>query len=272
LKAFDKDAPDSERLVRMTPTERACALSHVASWKGAVRSLKIASNLTEASALDASVSKLFRHPQHTLRLLKIGGFAQGSALLPKNDKMPPAPVCVILEDDAVLEDRFAEKLADVLKELPRDFHFCSIGYSRPKLAPIVPFGDKIGIPTMLWYLTGYCISEAGANYLLDALPVTGPVDNWIGLKMTRNWENIFGSRLGVGAHATPNVSELPTRKDLRKILDFRAFCSLRPLCSQKVGVDAAVASAGTVVASSTARSWRQRDTDIVYSGGAMAGK
>lgn len=270
LKAFDKDAPDSEHLVRATPTERACALSHVASWKGALRSMKIASTVTEASSLEASVSKLFRHPQHTLRLFKIGGFAQGPALLPKNDRMPPAPVCVILEDDAVLEDRFAEKLANVLKELPRDFHFCSIGYSRPKSAPIVPFGDKIGIPTMLWYLTGYCISEAGAKYLLESLPVTGPVDSWIGLKMTSNWDNIYGCRLGVGAHANPNAAELPARKDLRKILDFRAFCSLHPLCSQKIKVDAAVASAGTVVAASTARTWRQRDTDIVYSGSAMA--
>lgn len=204
-----------------------------------------------------------------LRSFKISGFAEGPALLPKNDNLPPAPVCVILEDDAILVDRFAEKLADLLKELPRDFHFCSLGYSRPKSAPIIQYGSKIGIPSMLWYLTGYCISDAGARFLLDSLPVVGPVDSWIGLKMTSNWDNIFGERVGVGAHAKQH-SELPAHKDLCKILQFRAFCALQPLCSQKVRVDATVASAGTVFAASTGRNWRQRDTDIEYSGGARA--
>ena len=268
LKAFDTDAPEGEHLVRASPTERACALSHVASWHGSIRSCRISTGSADA----ISVSKFLKHPKHMLRTFKISGFAQGPALLAKHDNMPPSPVCVILEDDAVLEDRFAEKLADLLKELPRDFHFCSLGYSRPKLAPIVPFGNKIGIPTMLWYLTGYCISEAGACHLIDALPVTGPVDSWIGLQMTRNWDNVHGSRIGLGAHA--RSTDLPSLRDLRQILRFRAFCALTPLCHQKMmqtsTATAAVASAGTVVAASTSRSWRQRDTDIVFSGGVMA--
>jgi GR25 family glycosyltransferase involved in LPS biosynthesis len=178
--------------------------------------------------------------------------------------MAPAPVCVILEDDAILVDRFADKVAALLKELPRDFHFCSLGYSRPKSAPIVPFTSKLGIPSMLWYLTGYILSEAGARYLLDSLPVVGPVDSWVGLQMTNNWDNVFGMKLGVGVHSKPN-SELPAHRDLCKILKFRAFCALQPLCTQKVRVEAA-ATAGTVVAASTGRHWRQRDTDIEYSG------
>lgn len=258
LKPFDLNAPDTESLVRMSPTERACALSHVASWKGVLRSLRIPLSITVKS-------KILRYPNHILRLFKISGFADGPALLSKNDHMPPAPVCVILEDDAILVDRFAMRLADLLKELPRDFHFCSLGYSRPKSAPIVPFSDKIGIPSMLWYLTGYCLSEVGATYLLDSLPVVGPVDSWIGLKMTNNWDNVFGMKLGVGVHASPN-SELPAHKDLCRILQFRAFCALQPLCTQKVRVAVAAATAGTVVAASTGRNWRQRDTDIEYSG------
>ena len=266
LKAFDRDAPDVETLVRMSPSERACALSHICSWKGVSRSLKIPQTPTNASSLlDMTKPKLLRYPNHLLRLYKISGFAEGPALLSKNDNMPPAPVCVILEDDAILVDHFAERLADLLKELPRDFHFCSLGYSRPKSAPIVPYSSKIGIPSMLWYLTGYCLSEAGANYLLDSLPVVGPVDSWIGLKMTNNWDNSFGMALGVGVHAKPN-SELPAHKDLCKILQFRAYCALQPLCTQKVRVAVAAATAGTVVAAQTGRNWRQRDTDIEYSG------
>lgn len=255
LKPFDVDAPNSDALmVRISPSERACALSHILSWKGVLRSLQSA---TKDSSLDS----------HLLRLTKISGYAQGPALLKENHNMPPTPVCVILEDDAILVDRFTDRLDEILYELPRDFHFCSLGYSRPKSAPIVPFSDHIGIPSMLWYLTGYCISAAGAQYLLDTLPVVGPVDSWIGLKMTSNWDNTFGVRLGVGIHAKPK-SEMPSIHDLRQILQFRAYCALRPLCSQKVRVSATALTSGTIVAPTKngRRQWRQRDTDIEYSG------
>jgi hypothetical protein len=121
---------------------------------------------------------------------------------------------------------------------------------------------------MLWYLTGYCLSEAGAQYLLDSLPVVGPVDSWIGLKMTNNWDNIFGAKLGVGMHAKPKNSKLPSHADLGQIMKFRAYCVLQPLCSQKVRLSTTAATGGTVVAPTRhGRHWRQRDTDIEYSGG-----
>jgi hypothetical protein len=265
LKAFDRDAPNDEVLVRMTPSEKACALSHVSSWKGVMRSLQLPEEEEDIQTSSFEPDKRpLRYASYLKRLYRISGFAEGPALLPRNDNMAPAPVCVILEDDAILVDRFTEKLAALLKELPRDFHFCSLGYSRPKSAPIVPFTSKLGIPSMLWYLTGYILSEAGARYLLDSLPVVGPVDSWVGLQMTSNWDNVFGMKLGVGVHSKPN-SELPAHRDLCKILKFRAFGALQPLCTQKVRVEAA-ATAGTVVAASTGRHWRQRDTDIEYSG------
>jgi hypothetical protein len=258
LKPFDVDAPSNDSLiVRVSPSERACALSHILSWKGVLRSLQSA---TTDSSLDT----------HLLRLYKISGYAQGPALLNENHSMPPTPVCVILEDDAILVDRFTDRLLDeILRELPRDFHFCSLGYSRPKSAPIVPYSDHIGIPSMLWYLTGYCISAAGAQYLLDALPVVGPVDSWIGLKMTSNWDNTFGVRLGVGSHAKSLHHPLPSVHDLGQILQFRAYCARRPLCQQKVRISTTALTAGTIVASTQSgrRQWRQRDTDIEYSGG-----
>jgi len=39
LKPFDVDAPESEDLVLISPSEKACALSHIATWKGVIQSL-----------------------------------------------------------------------------------------------------------------------------------------------------------------------------------------------------------------------------------------
>ena len=109
-----------------------------------------------------------------IRLLKISGFARGEALLSENMERDPSPCCVILEDDAVLCDRFKERLEALLEELPRDFHFCSLGYSRPPKAPLIEYSSQIGIPSCLWYLTGYIISLDGAEHLLKSLPVQEP--------------------------------------------------------------------------------------------------
>ena len=57
-------------------------------------------------------------------MLRISGYVRGPALLPSSENMDPAPVCVILEDDAILVDRFADRLSSLLEELPRDIHFC----------------------------------------------------------------------------------------------------------------------------------------------------
>jgi hypothetical protein len=55
-------------------------------------------------------TKLFHHQNHLLRLFRVSGFVEGPALLAKNANMPPAPVCVILEDDAILADDFLMRL------------------------------------------------------------------------------------------------------------------------------------------------------------------
>lgn len=257
LKAFDRSAPQTETLVYLSPTERACALSHLSCWKGVVRSLQLLNTLkhSKASPWDTGV-----HSEILLRQFKISGFAQGPALFPENQNMSPSPVCVVLEDDAILIDRFAERLQALLIELPRDFHFCSIGFSRPKTAPIVPFSSVLGIPTMIWYLTGYILSEHGARYLLDSAPIVGPVDSWVGLKMANlNWDNTFGVSIGLGTHSRSCTGI--SRKDLRRIMKFRAFCSRQPLCWQRVGNGTNEGFGDTI-----GRNWRLRDTDIEFSG------
>jgi hypothetical protein len=256
LRPFDKDAPRHENLVRMTASEVGCALSHIAAWKGALRSLRL--SVPEETDYDSNA--LFRNPLHLRRAMLIAGFAQGPAMDAKNADMSPAPVCAILEDDAVFVDRFQERLNDLLLELPRDFHFCSLGYGRPKTAPIGRYSPHCGVPSHVFYMTGYLLSLAGAEYLLNSLPVVGPVDSWIGLKMTSNFDNVFGTQMGVGIQSRP-LMELPSRKDLCRVLQFRAFCALQPLCSQRVGTQPS-----SDFSPPANRSWRQRDTDIKYSG------
>ena len=246
LLAFDHDARKDEELVPMSPSERACALSHLCSWKGVQRSFEL-----KVSETDTLL------PPHLLRLYRISGFARGPALLHSNDAMPPTPVCVILEDDAILVDRFVDRLELLLDELPRDFHFCSIGYSRPRTAPMVEVSSQIGIPTCLWYLTGYILSLEGSKYLLNSLPIVGPVDSWVGLKMMSNWDNIYGQQIGVGVHAQQNT-KTPSKKELGKICKFRAFAALVPLCNQKTHLQKLEGVSG--------RNWRQRDTDVTFSG------
>jgi hypothetical protein len=87
------------------------------------------------------------------------------------------------------------------------------------------------------------------------LPCVGPIDSWIGMKMTANWDNVYGQKVGVGVENKVIVDLLPPRKDLIKFLRFRAFAALVPLCSQKLSS-----------ASCGASKWRERDTDVTYSG------
>jgi len=242
LKPFDKGAPDHEKLVTMSLSEQACALSHVSCWKAARDSLRLQS---KPGGL--------RDSPHLLRLMTTCGFASGAALCHENVELQPTPVCLIMEDDAILVEGFREKLERILVELPRDFHFCSIGYSRPKTAPIVEFSTTIGVPSMLWYMTGYILSATGIEFLLNELPVTRPLDNWIGLKMTQNWDNSFGVQVGVGSHGRGGSV---ARKDLSKIMRFRAFCSSQPICRQRMERQSGLGH----------RDWRLRDTDIEYSG------
>ncbi len=253
LRAFDMHASDDPNLlVSITPSEKACALSHIATWKG-IASCTFANSFTYT------------------------GFARGDPIHDTIGKigvnrMPPCPVTLVLEDDATLVDRFQDRLDQLLEELPRDFHYCALGYAKPKEAPLldIPGCRHIKLPTMTWYLTGYLLSQAGAQYLLDRLPVVGPIDAWMGRKMilTSNWENEFGHRMGVG-DAPQNGSDylrpVLSRKEIRLCVRFRAYCASVPLCDQKVRT-ATATGASASHRDKPFQNWRLRDSDIVYSG------
>ena len=115
------------------------------------------------------------------------------------------------------------------------------------------------------YLTGYIISMDGVRHLLESLPVRGPVDSWIGLKMLSNWDNTYGTKIGVGSATKAYVESdvLPNKKVLKSIFKFRSFAALTPLCSQTY-LSTAMTSASSNISGKS--KWCDRDTDIVYSG------
>jgi len=252
LSAFDKHAGSDFKDAHTTTSEKACALSHIAAWVGVESTLSSFDFCLDKGSVAMDLKKV-------AGLITISGFARGLSLLNENEGMDPSPVCVILEDDAQLCDRFVERIQAVLDELPRDFHFCSIGYSRPKFAPIIDYSPEIGIPSCLWYLTGYILSAAGARFLASSLPVVGPVDSWIAVKMRDNFANRYGDSLGVGKHAKAHHAPLP--KDLSKIMKFRAFAAKVPLCTQKQAVAQSQGTRG-------GGNWRdaKKDSDVEYSG------
>jgi len=251
LRPFDIHARTDDSLVRASVSERACALSHISSWYGVKNSI--------------SDNDFMPDRERMLQLFRISGFACGDPFLKENKGMPPSPVCVILEDDAMLVDQFHDRLAKILQELPRDFHFCSLGYSRPKNAPMIHYSKSLGIPTCFWYLTGYILSLEGAKYLINSLPVQGPVDSWIGMKATANWENEYGRLIGVGTapKAKVHAEELTFKRKLGDIVKFRVFAALSPLCSQKLAWKEDLSGAKKHEEISK---WRHRDTDITFSG------
>ena len=253
LSAFDKHAGSDFKDAHTTTSETACALSHIGTWYGVESSLSCLDSGFDKDSKAVNLEKI-------TGLLTVSGFARGTPLLNENEGMDPSPVCVILEDDAMLCDRFVERLEALLDELPRDFHFCSIGYSRPKFAPIVEYSQEIGIPSCLWYLTGYVLSAAGASFLNSSLPVVGPVDSWIAVKLRDNFANSYGDSIGVGKHA--RAHNLSSPSDLSKMLKFRAFAAKVPLCTQKQAV------VSQSKATRGGGNWRaaKMDSDVVYSG------
>jgi hypothetical protein len=128
---------------------------------------------------------------------------------------------------------------------------------------------------LLRYLTGYILSLEGASYLLNSLPVDGPVDTWIGMHMlsnfasgltVRRFENLEQvsstlTHLNYLAHEQiENKGKLCRDQQIVKNLKFRCFAALNPLCSQQTGIDQLSGDEARRVG------WRDRDTDITYSG------
>ena len=91
------------------------------------------------------------------------------------------------------------------------------------------------------------------------------MDSWIGMKATSNWENEYGRMIGVGTAPKAKVlaQELTFKKKLETIVKFRVFAALTPLCSQKLAWKDSLDGSSSIKDISK---WRQRDTDVTFSG------
>lgn len=85
------------------------------------------------------------------------------------------------------------------------------------------------------------------------------------MKATANWENEYGRLIGVGTapKAKVHAQDLAFKRKLGDIVKFRVFAALSPLCSQKLAWKED--SSAPDKFGETAK-WRQRDTDITFSG------
>ncbi|MFZ2144519.1 MAG: glycosyltransferase family 25 protein, partial [Xanthobacteraceae bacterium] len=110
---------------------------------------------------------------------------------------------LVVEDDAQFLHDFESRLARICAELP------DIGASEPTFDLLylsyrsaesgmerITYSESLFRPIRgLWWLSGYVLTPRGATKLLDALPIKGPVDQWM--------NHQFG-RLDVYASSTPD--------------------------------------------------------------------
>ena len=97
------------------------------------------------------------------------------------------PYTLVLEDDVYFSRGFTHVLDDAWAELMQRsgrfgaFDMVYLSYKEAdKEVPRIAFSDLLFRPvTGLWQLSGYVLSQGGAQKLLDLLPVRGPVDLWL---------------------------------------------------------------------------------------------
>jgi GR25 family glycosyltransferase involved in LPS biosynthesis len=113
---------------------------------------------------------------------------------------------LVLEDDVYFRRHFARILDQVWAELAETSAECPafdvlyLSYKEALTGAIrKPVSDLLFRPLRgMWQLSGYVLSRRGAQSLLDALPVRGPVDLWINRRF---------SRLKVLATRTPVIEQ-----------------------------------------------------------------
>ena len=88
---------------------------------------------------------------------------------------------LVLEDDIYLTSGFANKLELAWAEIDGDFDLLYLSYMEARSGLRIRKENRYvdRISGGLWQLSGYVLSKAGAQKLLDRLPVRGPVDLWI---------------------------------------------------------------------------------------------
>lgn len=94
------------------------------------------------------------------------------------------PSALILEDDVILAPGFTGRLASVWSALTDSnfdllyLAYRDVGSSKPQVTKRPVKRDTPGI----WEASGYVLTKVGAQKLIDALPIRGPVDLWLNMR------------------------------------------------------------------------------------------
>jgi GR25 family glycosyltransferase involved in LPS biosynthesis len=87
------------------------------------------------------------------------------------------PWAVVVEDDVDFQPGFAERVVALVSQLPA-WDLCYLGYINTGPPP-APVGPGFGRPVYLFGTWAYLVSRAGAERLLELLPVDEPIDNFL---------------------------------------------------------------------------------------------
>ena len=120
-------------------------------------------------------------------------------LIAKSD----CPFTLVLEDDVFFRRGFARNFdaawEDLMQQSGRETGVDMVYLSYKEAdeeAPRKQFSDFLFVPsTGLWQLSGYILSKAGAQKLLNLLPVRGPVDLWLNHQF--NQLDVFATRRSI---------------------------------------------------------------------------
>lgn len=134
------------------------------------------------------------------------------------------PYALIFEDDIAFEDNFADKANKAWQELPKpkgdgpafDVLYFSYNVVENGIEK-QPWSDSLYRPVRgLWWLSAYVVSYKGAQKLIKALPICGPVDMWLNLQFPilnvfATTESIIGQRKDWGSDNEYSILPLLSR-------------------------------------------------------------
>jgi hypothetical protein len=195
---FDKSTAISKALL-MTPSERACAMSHVLAWKVAFYSSlwgtagtgvckpllrEYEARVAKTPPIHLTTPRSFVHSPADLAKAVSDTEEIRTFMTLRGGSQWINGYYLVMEDDIKIDSgdgkEFLGKLADLTRALPKNTDICYLGYVIPKNAKVTYSPKKTYIkPTYLWQLHAYLLSAGGAKKLLSYLPVNAPVDNFI---------------------------------------------------------------------------------------------
>lgn len=179
-----------------TASERACAASHLKTWRyiASLCGIRTSQKFSRVGEL-AITSEVGKAPSPAEIFSTLRGTPQGDALI--NHKGPfseyfaahgdDEEFFVVLEDDVCFpQQSLADLRANIralVKALPADVDILYLGGLLPKAAPEFHLQHKKKEPfytvNYVWTLQAYVLRRRAVEVLLSKLPICAPVDNFV---------------------------------------------------------------------------------------------